>query len=40
MSAMTELLAAAAGIFLVSMFFVWFALLPAIGFLWMIGWLS
>lgn len=35
--ATAELCAAAAGIFLVSMLFVWFALLPAVGLLWITG---
>lgn len=37
--AMAELLAAVAGIVILSAVFSWFALLPAIGVLWLIGWL-
>lgn len=34
---MTELLAAVAGIVLVGLVFAWFALLPSLGFLWLVG---
>ena len=36
----TELLAAAASLAILAVLFAWLALLPAVGFLWMLGWLS
>lgn len=39
MNALTELLAAAAGIALVGAVFAWFAFLPALGVLWLLGWI-
>lgn len=36
----SELIAAIIGLVILVAMFAWFALLPAIGFLWMIGWLT
>lgn len=40
MSAMTELLAAMIGLVILAALFAWFAFLPAVGLLWMMGWLT
>ena len=39
-NAIAELLAAGMGLVILMAVFAWFALLPAIGFLWMIGWIT
>lgn len=38
-NAMAELMAAMTGLILIAAIFTWFALLPAIGILWLLGWL-
>lgn len=39
-SSFAELIAAVIGLVIIVAMFAWFALLPAIGFLWMVGWLT
>ena len=36
----TELLAVAASLAIIAVLFAWLALLPSLGFLWLVGWLS